>query len=500
MIQSICVGFGEVMHLQIIILIMIGTCIGIIFGAIPGLTANMAVALCLPISFGMSPIAGMSFLIALYIGGQSGGLISAILLKIPGTAASVATCFDGHPMAQKGQAAKALGIGILYSFIGGGFSIFILIFLAPLVARAALKFGPFEYAAAGIFSLSMVATLISGAVWKGLASCLIGLCLATVGSAPIDLVNRFTFHINDLQGGLALIPALIGLFAVPEVLKLAEQGRERAGHKEEIADVRMRGFGISMREFKEQSGNMLRSAVIGTGIGILPGIGGGTANLLSYIVAKNRSKHPEDFGTGIIDGVIASETANNACIGGAIIPLLTLGIPGDTVTAVLLGALTLHGVMPGPLLFTNQTTLVYGIFAALLIANLAMVIFETLGIRIVAKILQIPKYLLLPCVSMLCLVGAYGSNHRIFDMWVVVVFGIVGYMFSKLDFPIAPIVLGLVLGPMIELNLRRALMTSQKSIMPLFTNPISAAFMIGAIVVLMSAMWKQLRKQNKNKL
>jgi putative tricarboxylic transport membrane protein len=494
MLEMFYIGFSQILALKPLILIFLGVGVGIIFGAIPGLTATMAVALFLPLTFGMHPVDGMSLLIGLYIGGVSGGLISAILINIPGTPSSIATTFDGHPMAERGEAGKALGAGIFYSFLGGWFSFLVLFFIAPPLADIALKFGPPEYFSIAIFSLTLIASLSTGSTIKGLMSGIVGLLLSCVGTAPIDAFPRFTFGFHDLDGGFNLLPALVGLFAITEILKTAESDIEIK--LENIANYRIKGFGFSGKEFVQQLGNFIRSALIGTGIGILPGIGGGTSNILSYIAAKKMSKHPEKFGTGILDGVVASETANNASIGGALVPLLAMGIPGDTVTAMLLGGLMIHGLSPGPLLFTTSGNIVYGIFAALIVANFVMVLMEYFGIRFFVRLLKIPKHIMLPIIIVFCVVGAYGLNNRVFDAWSVMFFGVIGYAFEKWGFPLAPVILGFILGPIAETNLRRGLMMTQGNFLPFLTKPVSGAFLVIALASVVYSVIKE-RKQAK---
>lgn len=488
-------GFMNILTIQNILLIVFGVAVGIVFGAIPGLSATMAIALMLPITFGMNPLSGFAMLIGLYIGAISGGLISAILLKIPGTPSSVATCFDGHPLATKGEAGKALGAGIIFSFLGTIFSIILLIFLAPPIANLALKFGPFEYFAVGIFSLTMVTTLSGKNIVKGLASCILGMIFAIVGAAPIDSAVRFSFGLNSLQAGFNILPVLIGLYAISEILTVAEKGISLKKH--EMAHYNIKGFGITLQEFLSQGWNALRSSLIGVGIGILPGIGGGTSNFMAYSIAKQQSKYPEKFGTGIIDGIVASETANNASIGGSMIPLLTLGIPGDTVTALLLGGFMVHGLTPGPLLFKNNASFVYSIFAALLIASIVMLILEFLGLKVFVKLLSIPKNILLPIILVLCAVGAYGLNSRIFDIATILFFGIVGYILTNSKFPLPPVILGFILEPIIEVNLIRGLMLSKSSMLPFITRPISAFFLIIAIISLIVSFYKTIKLNKK---
>jgi len=476
-------GLQTVLQPQFLLWQILGTVVGIIFGAIPGLTAVMAIALFLPMTYGMSMELGISVLIALYIGAISGGLISAILLKIPGTPSSVATTWDGGPLAEKGQAVKALGVGIVFSFLGTIASLIALIFIAPTLARIALRFGPHEYFAIAVFSLTLIASLSTGSIVKGIFSGLVGWVFATVGIAPVDANVRFTFGRYELNNGFDTLTVLIGLFAITEIIKVAESVKyEQEGTVRQVSMKGVKGFGFSTKEFISQIPNFIRSALIGIGIGILPGIGGATSNILSYLVAKNQSKHPEQFGTGIIDGVVASETANNATIGGALIPLLTLGIPGDGVTAVMLGGFMVHGIIPGPMLFRNQANLVYTIFAAVLICSILMIVIEWFGLRGFIKLLKVPKYILLPIILVLCVVGAFGLSSRVFDVWTILIFGVVGYAFIKFKIPQAPFIIGFILGPMAETNLRRGLMLSDNSFMGFLTNPISAAFLILAVV------------------
>lgn len=471
--------------------IIVGVVIGIIFGSIPGLTSTMGVALCLPLTFSMSPLNGIAMLVALYVGGTSGGLISAILLKIPGTPSSVATTFDGGPMAERGEGGKALGIGILYSFLGTVLSIVALIFIAPSLAKVALKFGPYEYFAICLFALTMIGAMVGDNLLNGLMSGVAGVTFSLFGIASIGGAERFTFGIQSLENGFQQLPVMIGLFAVAEILKVGADGID--ANKATIMNCKVKGFGITMKEFKEQFVNFIRSALLGIGIGILPGIGGATSNIVAYSVAKQQSKYPEKFGTGIVDGIVATETSNNASIGGALIPLLTLGIPGDTVTAMILGGLTLHGIAPGPLLFKNSGKLVYGIFAAFLIATLVMLIVEYGGIRLFIKVLAVPKYILLPAVLILCIVGTYGTNHNMFDVWTALLFGVIGYFMMRYKFPQAPMILGFVLGTVVEENLIRGLMYSNNNFFAFFKSPIAAVFMIFTIVMVCWTAYKQIK-------
>ncbi|MDR1536322.1 MAG: tripartite tricarboxylate transporter permease [Planctomycetota bacterium] len=450
---------------------IIGTAVGIVFGAIPGLSAAMGIAIFLPITFGLTAVEGMATIVSLYIGGISGGLISAILLKIPGTPSSVATCFDGHPMVEKGQADKALGAGIVFSFWGTMFSIAALVTIAPWLASAAIKFGPHEYFAVTFFSLSLIITLSSSSLRKGLMSGILGVMLSTVGLDQIEGSPRFTFDMSAMRSGFSILPVLVGLYAIAEVLATAEHVDDTDNLQ--VQSVSMRGFGITMAEFAGQLVNFLRSSLIGLAIGILPGIGGGTSNLVAYSVAKNRSKTPERFGTGILDGVVAPESANNATIGGAMIPLLTLGIPGDVVTSMMLGGLAIHGISPGPLIFQNSGDMMYAIFILLVLSSIAMLALEFLCLKAFIKVLKVPKYYLLPLIIILCGIGAFGLNNRLFDMWAMLLFGIMGFALSKWKYPLPPLVLGFILGGALEVNFRRGLSYSKGDFGEFFTRPIS---------------------------
>ena len=491
-------GIVSVLNPTTFAIILIGVVVGIIFGSIPGLTSTMCVALCLPITFGMSPLNGITMLIAIYVGGTSGGLISAILLKIPGTPSSVATTFDGGPMAEKGEVGKALGIGIFYSFLGTILSILALVFIAPPLAQVALKFGPIEMFSICLFALTMISAMISDNPFKALMSGVMGIMVSLFGISSITGSARFTFGFSELENGFAQLPVMIGLFAVAEILNTAAEGIPADGGH--ILAYKLKGFGITLVEFKDQFVNFIRSALIGIGIGILPGIGGATSNIVAYSVAKQQSDHPEKFGTGCIDGVIASETSNNASIGGALIPLLTLGIPGDTVTAMILGGLMLHGITPGPLLFQTSGDLVWGLFAGFLISTIVMLIVEYGGIRLFVKVLDVPKYILLAFVLVLCIVGTYGTNHAMFDVWTSLIFGFIGFFMSKYKYPQAPMILGLVLGKEVEQNLLRGMQYTDNNFWAFFTYPIAAVFLVISAGVIIWSFYKAIKKKiAKNK-
>ena len=471
-----------------------GVAIGIVFGSIPGLSASMAVALMLPLTFSMEATLGMNTLVAVYIGGISGGLISAILLNMPGTASSIATTFDGYPMAQKGEAMRALGIGIVFSFLGSLFSFFILSFFAPMLADVALKFTPVENFGICFFALTMVAILSSGNMVKGLLAGMLGLVFAMVGMAPIDGTARFTFGMPELMSGFNQLSTLIGIFAVADILKSAETMNAKG--VQTIPVTKVKGFGFSMKEFVSWLPGAIRAALIGTGIGILPGIGGSTSGMLAYVTAKNMSKHPETFGKGEPEGIVATETANNATIGGAMIPLLVLGIPGDGVTAMMLGGFLIHGLSAGPLLFVKNADVVYGIFAACMVCDLIMLVVEWTCIKGFVQVLKVPKHILLPLILVLCAVGAYATNNRIFDVQSILVFGIVGYLYHKFGLPTTPFVLCFLVGNMTEQYLRRGIM-SYKSFGAFFTRPIFDFFWFVACAVMIYSIIKEIKGTRK---
>ena len=495
-LASLGTAFVTILQPESLILMLLGVAVGIIFGAIPGLSASMAVALCLPLTYGLSATVGMTTLVAVYIGGISGGLISAILLNMPGTASSIATTFDGYPMAQRGEAMHALGLGIVFSCLGSLFSFVILTFCAPSLAAVALKFTPVENFGICFFALTMVAILSSGNMVKGLLAGMAGLMFTFPGMSPIDGTPRFTFGSQDLMAGFSTLPALIGVFAIAEILETAESMGNGPLKIMEIKKVK--GFGFSMAEFRHHIPNFIRSSLIGTGIGILPGIGGSTSGMLAYVTAKNMSKYPDEFGKGCPDGIVATESANNATIGGAMIPLLVLGIPGDGVTAMLLGGFLIHGLSAGPLLFVKNGDLVYCIFAACIFCAFVMLIEEWTCIRLFVRVLKVPKHILLPMIVVLCCVGAYATNNRVFDVRASLLFGIVGYLLSKFKMPNIPFVLCFLIGAMFETYFRRGMM-SYKTFGAFFTHPIFDAFFFVAIGVLVWSLYKEFKASREAK-
>jgi len=462
-----------------LLILTAGLLLGLFFGALPGLSATMAVAILLPITFSMEPDMGLAMLVATYIGGISGGLVAATLLRIPGTPSSIATTFDAYPLACKGEATKALATGMIASAVGGLISLAVLVAFAPMLSRFAIRFGAHEYAMLTLAALMLVIVLSQANLLKGLATAFLGLAVATVGFAPIGGTQRFTFGVVDLMGGIGIVPFMVGLFAVSQLILEATEKSVRVRQNFDI-----RGTGVRLSEFVANIGNMLRSSAIGIGIGVLPGIGGAASNLVAYGAARQASKNPEEFGKGAIAGVYASESANNASIGGALLPLITLGIPGDGVTAILIGGFTIHGLQPGPLLFQNAPDVVAMIYAAFLVATLLLLIVQLATIRIFPRVLLVPRHYLLPVLAMLMVVGTYAADNRLFDVWLMLGFGVLGYLLERYGFPLAPMVLGFVLGPIFETNLRRALMYSEGDLLPFVTRPISGVLLVIAVALL----------------
>lgn len=459
-----------------------GVAMGILFGALPGINASMGVALLLPLTYNMTPVAAMAMLLGIYCGAMYGGSITAILINTPGTTAAVCTAIDGYQLALKGKAGKALGISNIASFIGGIFSVIVLMILAPLLASVALKFGPPEYFGLTIFGLSIITSLAGEHLIKGLISGVFGLMLGTVGLDMINGSPRYTFGQINLYDGISFIPVLIGLFAISQVLLNAESPESLSLKKARI------GFFEQLPTFAEIKSVMksiINSSVIGTLIGILPGAGATIASFICYNEAKRWSKHPEEFGNGSLEGVAAPEAGNNAATGGAMVPLLSLGIPGSETTAVLLGAFMIQGINPGPLLFRDHIDLVYGIYAGLLLANLAFLIMGLFSVNLFVKVIQIPYRILLPLIVALAFVGSYSVKNSLFDVGLMLAFGVLGYFMKKLQFPTAPVALALVLGPMAEGSLRRALIMSRGSWLIFIQRPITLLLLMLTVLSLL---------------
>lgn len=478
MIHELLQGFSVALDPSLMIVMILAVVGGLVIGALPGLTATMGVAILVPLTFGMTPEKGLFILTAIFISAVQGGSISAILLNTPGTPASAVTTFDGYKLACRGEAGRALGMAQISAFIGLVISWLFLITCAPAIARVALKFAAPEYFAIALFGLTMVVSMCSHSLLKGFISCAFGLLLAMIGMDPMEGLARMTYGSDYLLGGIAYVPALIGLFAVAEVLcgveDLAKGGNNSAKQAKKVMP--------NLKDIWDNKINLIRSSLIGTFLGSMPGVGTDVASFIAYGQAKNWSRHKDEIGNGSIEGVVAPEAGGKAVCGGAFIPMLSLGIPGDAVTAIILGSLMIWGITPGSQLFANNASLVYTLFAGFLIAAILTLIFGLSLAKVFVKVLSIPKRYILAAVFLLCMVGSYAINNSEYDVIVCMLFGILGYFMRKLDFHGSPIVLALILGSMLEANFRRSLVLSKGSYTIFFTRPICLAFLLLSVL------------------
>ena len=477
--MNIMTVLGNVLAPMSLLWMNIGLAAGIIIGALPGLTGTMGIALLLPLTYGMSSIHGMMLLLGVYCGGIYGGSITAILINTPGTPASAATSLDGYPMAQQGHAKRALHDALAASMIGGLISCIILLTCAPMVAKFALNFGAREYFALSLFGLTIIASVGGKSVLKGLLMGFAGLLLGCVGIDSLEGVSRFTFGHNYLTGGFNIIPVLIGLFAITEIMTKSRDINKAVGTTVAVEEEK-----VSFADVLRYKIVLLKSSVIGAFIGAVPGTGAAIASFLAYNEAHRTSKHPEEYGMGSEEGLVACESSNNAVTGATMIPLLTLGIPGDTNTAVLLGALTMQGIQPGPMLFTKQANWVYSIMIGMMLVNLFMYLQGRLFVKGFSNITKISTKIMVPCLVVLCVIGAYAIKYNTFNAAAMVVIGVIGYLLKKLDFPLTPMVIGLVLGNLCESNMRRALLLSRGNWLTFFQSPIACVFLALAVFML----------------
>lgn len=469
-------------------LLIVGTFVGIIFGAIPGLSGTMAVMLFMPLTYTMDSGAAIIFLLSLWIGGCSGAFIGSVLLGIPGSASAVSTCWDGHPMAKKGQAGKALAIGMTASFMGTFFSALVAGLLAEVVADFAFAMGPWEYTALCLVAMTMVLAISKGNMFKGLASTCIGLMLASVGYSPIDAEPRFVFGNMYLMSGLGMIVVLTGIFAVSHIVVTFGKGFDPTP---EVSREGLKGFGLGPKDIMEELPNIIRSFLIGLGIGFLPGMGSGLSNLVAYSSAKNASKHPEEYGHGAAGGIWAPEVANNASIGGAMIPMAALGIPGDSTTALLIGALTIHGLEMGPMVFANSGNVVYLMFFTVMVVALVVLIMQSFGKRWFPYILKVPSHYMYPALLIICLASAYVDSGSLYKCGMMMVFCAVGILMEFGGLPASPLILSFILGPIMEKNMLRAFQYSG-TWTSFFTRPVSGVLMVIAIICVFSPVLKAL--------
>jgi putative tricarboxylic transport membrane protein len=447
--------------------------LGILFGAMPGLTSTLGVALLTALTYSMDTELAMICLLAIYVGGTYGGSYASILINIPGTAASAATALDGYPMACRGEGGRAIGLTTTASAIGTIISMLFVVSISPIISRFALQFTSFEFFLLAFFGILISGTLTApDLVIKGWIAGFLGLFLACIGRDLLQFYPRFTFGIPELDSGIEVVPVLIGAFGIPQIIEVL-RGKTQMAKARELQRILPELWTV-IRNIPI----IIRSALIGVGIGAVPGIGEDIAGWVSYGTAKNTSKHPETFGKGEMKGLLASETANNACVGGAMIPLLNLGIPGSPPAAMLLGALMLHGVTPGPMITFEHPTFILEVAAILLLASMAMWITGLVLAKQVVKVLRIPTELFMPIIGVLCIIGSYSLGLNIFNLYLMLPVGIICYFLTNMGYPIAPLVIGVILGPMADENLRRALMVSQGSFMPVFTRPVSLILFI----------------------
>ncbi|MCC5795480.1 MAG: tripartite tricarboxylate transporter permease [Chromatiales bacterium] len=486
MLELLLSGIGTVMAPVPLLAIVAGILLGVMVGAMPGLSPSMGVALLVPFTYGMSPMIALILLVAIYIGASYGGSITAITINAPGTPSAVVTAMDGYRMTCQGRAARALGISVVVSAVAGVLGTLVLIFLSVPLAAIAVGFHPAEYFAMALFGLATIASL-AGANWmKAFLAAVLGLLINTIGTDPISGADRFTFNVTRLSDGFALIPALIGLFALSEVFSSIEERKFKA-----TSPAALGGGWPRLVDYWRLKMVTLRSAIIGTIIGVFPGAGATIASFISYDLARRLSREPERYGQGSEEGVAAAEGANSGSVGGAMVPLLTLGIPGSATTAVLIGAMMIHKLTPGPQLFLSSPELIYGIFAAMLVGNLALLVIGLAGGRLWVQVTLVPKKVLFTMVSMMAVIGAYAVRNSMFDVLCCLGFGILGWVLRRYDYPLAPVILGMVLGSIAETNFRRAIMMDGGSVF--FSRPLAAIMLVLAVLSFLLPVLSRLR-------
>jgi len=486
------IGFSVALQPVNLFYCFVGVFIGTLIGVLPGIGPVGAMSLLFPLTFKATPEAAVIMLAGIYYGAMYGGSTTSILVNIPGEAASVVTCLDGYQMARHGRAGPALGIAAFGSFIAGTLSIVGLMLLAPPLSQLALKFGPPEYFTLMVLGLTILIYLAHGSMPKALLTAAFGIVLGLIGLDSINARPRFTFGRMELIDGVGLVPLVMGLFGVSEVLLNIEQGIRR-----EVFETKIKGLLPSAKDWMDSKGALARGSLLGFFLGILPGGGAVISSFISYAVEKRVSKHPERFGKGAIEGVAGPEAANNAATGGAFIPLMTLGIPPNVVMAMLLGAFMIHGVQPGPLMMKQNPGLFWGVITSMYIGNIMLLILNLPLIGMWVQLLKVPYKILFPLILLFCLIGVYSVSNAVFDIYIMIVFGIIGYLMKKFDYEGAPLVLAFVLGPLMENNLRKSLIMSQGDFSIFFTRPLSAASLILALFLLVSPLIPWLGRRRK---
>jgi putative tricarboxylic transport membrane protein len=491
-------ALANLMQVKYLLPLALGTLAGVAGGALPGVTITMTIIVVLPFTFGLDPLQGLAAMTGVYVGGSAGGLVTATLLGLPGTPSAIATTFDGHPMAKNGEPGRALWLGIWASFFGGLLGgVFLIGATAPLAAFA-LQFGPWEFFSLFVLALSMVAGLAESSLLKGLVSGCLGLIVTVLGTDPVMGQERLTLGIPFVKGGIDFLPVLIGVFAFSQIMSEIERG----GRAVPVASAADRAVRLAVSHAKviweilSRPFQLAWYAFIGVLIGVLPAIGGSAASMMAYDQAKKLSRRPERFGTGTPEGIIASESSNNANVGGSLVTIMAFGIPGDAVTAVMLGALTIHGIQSGPLFISQNAQLAYGIFAAYLVAHVLMVLIMAAGARWMLRIVTVPRAALFPVVLVLCTIGAYALSNTMSNVYVLLAFGVLGYAMVKGGFPLAPFILGVILGDQIEVNLIRSVMTDPDPWLFL-TRPISGGLLAAAAASMAFAIWQHHRAKGK---
>ena len=489
-LENISSGFQLAFTPYNLLYCFLGVFIGTMIGVLPGIGPGGTISLLLPITYGINPASAIIMLAGIYYGAQYGGSTTSILVNIPGEASSVVTCLDGYQMARQGRAGPALGIAAFGSFIAGTGGIILLMFLAQPVSEIALNFGPPEFFSLMIFALAISTYLAHGSMIKAIIMVIFGVCLSQVGVDIMTSETRFTFGVMYLQDGIGLVPIIMGLFGIGEVLKNLEESMDI-----ELFKARIKGLLPNLEDWRKSIGPIVRGTFLGFCLGVLPGGGAVVSSFVSYAVEKKVSKHPEKFGTGTIEGVAGPESANNAATAGAFIPILTLGIPSNAITALLLAALMIHGVQPGPLLINQHPDVFWGFIASMYLGNVLLLVLNLPLIGIWVKLLRVPYKILFPLILFFCLVGSYSINNSIFDVLVMLIFGIIGYLFRKFEYESAPLIMAFILGSGLESSLRRSLIMSEGSFSIFFTRSISASFMIVTLLLLLSPIFlKKLRK------
>lgn len=481
-------GFLDAVHLGVVTAIqpsslffcLVGVTIGTLIGVLPGIGTSGTVAILLPITFSLSPVSAIIMLAGIYYGAMYGGSITSILVNIPGEAASVVTCIDGYAMARKGRAGAALGIAAFGSFIAGYFGIIMLAFLAPALSRLAFDFGPPEFFSLMVLGLTLSTYIGSGSVLKSLMMVLFGLILGFVGQDPITATPRLTYGSTNLRDGLDMVPVVMGLFGLSEVMLNVEREGSRV-----IYETKLKGLLPNLDDWKKSILPIGRGSLIGFFVGIIPGGTAMVSSFVSYAIEKKISKHPETFGTGAIEGVAGPEASNNSATMGAMVPLLTLGIPSNVVMALFLAALMIHGTPPGPLLLINHPELFWGVIFSMFIGNIFLLILNLPLIPMWVKLLEVPYKVLFPLIILFCLIGAFSVSNTTFGMGVMIVFGVIGYLMKKYDYEAGPLVLAFILGPMLETALRQSLIVSHGSFSIFIQKPISLVSLLITLVSLM---------------